>query len=393
MRRFLGAAALVCGLVATASGHATAGPLMPIASSDNFYAAADFTPNGDPGDIINTRPMPPPFAVFGDVVQIQFHSTDSVGRAIPAVATVISPFNAAPNRPVMVYGQAVNALGLRCAPSQALYSGDPDVVIREAPALNALLAVGWTVVIPDHLGPRSAYGAGRLGGQITLDSIRAAQRFAPLNLAHSPITMLGYSGGGMATAWAAALAPSYAPELDLVGAAIGGLPANLEIMAEALGHNPHPAFGLAAAAAFGLEREYGPELPISDYLTDEGWRFRFALNNACTNEILRVGAGRSVEGLGTSFELFYNPTTRQILRDNSIEFYDQVPRIPILEWHAAGDALLPVASIDATMARWRAAGVPVTSMPTIAPEHVSGAALGIPPAAKFLIDLVAARPQ
>ncbi len=35
--------------------------------------------------------------------------------------------------------------------------------------------------------------------------------------------MAGYSGGGMATAFAAALAPSYAPELDIVGAAAGGV--------------------------------------------------------------------------------------------------------------------------------------------------------------------------
>jgi hypothetical protein len=29
------------------------------------------------------------------------------------------------------------------------------------------------------------------------------------------MAMAGYSGGGMATAWAAALAPDYAPELDI----------------------------------------------------------------------------------------------------------------------------------------------------------------------------------
>ena len=37
--------------------------------------------------------------------------------------------------------------------------------------------------------------------------------------------MLGYSGGAIATEWAAELAPSYAPEVNerLIGAAIGGV--------------------------------------------------------------------------------------------------------------------------------------------------------------------------
>ncbi len=37
--------------------------------------------------------------------------------------------------------------------------------------------------------------------------------------------MLGYSGGAIATEWAAELAPAYAPDLDrrLIGAAMGGV--------------------------------------------------------------------------------------------------------------------------------------------------------------------------
>ncbi|MFD6401144.1 lipase family protein [Nocardia sp. NPDC060249] len=376
---------------AMTAGPAGADPAMP-SIPDSFYLPAEAPIAGQPGDIISTRPMPAPFAVTGAVTQLQFASTDTLGRAIPAVATVIRPDHAAPNGPVFVYGHTANALGLRCAPSQTLWSADSDLVIREAPALDPLLALGWTVIIPDHLGPRSAYGAARLGGQITLDSIRATQRHTPFNLAHSPITMAGYSGGGMAVAWAAALQPTYAPELSLTAAAIGGVPTNLETMAEALGHNPHPAFGLAAAAAFGLEREYGEQLPISEYLTDEGRRFRADMNNACTNEILRLGYNRSVGGLGTSFELFYSDRTREILRANSLEFFPDLPSVPILEWHSATDPLIPVASLDATMARWRAGGVSVTNIPCPAPEHVSGAALGLPVAVAALVSRVSALP-
>ena len=35
----------------------------------------------------------------------------------------------------------------------------------------------------------------------------------------TPTGMLGYSGGSIATEWASELAPSYAPELNIIGAA------------------------------------------------------------------------------------------------------------------------------------------------------------------------------
>lgn len=69
---------------------------------------------------------------------------------------------------------------------------------------------GWSVAIPEHLGPPRAYGAAKLGGQITLDGIRAAQRFDALDLDASPVGMAGYSGVGTATAMAAATAPTHA---------------------------------------------------------------------------------------------------------------------------------------------------------------------------------------
>jgi hypothetical protein len=39
--------------------------------------------------------------------------------------------------------------------------------------------------------------------------------------------MWGYSGGSLATEWAAELQPTYAPELNFAGAALGGLVPNI----------------------------------------------------------------------------------------------------------------------------------------------------------------------
>lgn len=167
-----------------------------------------------------------------------------------------------------------------------MYTDDPKLAIREAPGLNVAIDKGRSVAIPDHLSPPRAYGAAKLGGQITLDGIRAAQRFDALGLGASPVGMAGYSGGGMATAMAAAIAPTYAPELDLAGSAYGGAPMNIDKMAKALGQQKHPAFGLAMAAALGLEREYPDRMPITSQLNSAGQQLRDQIANAAANETM-----------------------------------------------------------------------------------------------------------
>lgn len=85
------------------------------------------------------------------------------------------------------------------------------------------------VLVPDHQGPRSAFMAGYEEGYATLDGIRAGLRHLhfPVDL---PVGVIGYSGGGHATAWASHLVESYAPDLNIVGAAYGGTPFDLGAM-------------------------------------------------------------------------------------------------------------------------------------------------------------------
>lgn len=377
--------ALALAVALACAPTATAAPVYPVADQDTFYAPPAGLENRQNGDVLAVRAMPP-LVAFPDtaVRQIEFRSTNSEGRPIAAVTTILAPRNRQPDGPLLSYQHIVNALGTRCAPSRALYSADPDLVIREAPALNVALARGWTVALPDHLGPTSAYGAARLGGQITLDGIRAAQRVPELALAGSPVAMAGYSGGGMATAFAAALAPAYAPELDIVGVAEGGVPMNLGKMAHALGTAPHPAFGLALAAAVGLEREYPDLLPIGNQLNDRGLAMRSAVANACTNQILATGAGHSVTEIATSTDLLDSPEAQRVLDDNSLERYPGVPTAPIFEWHSPTDVLIPVDSIDATVARYCAAGTTVQSELFPSPDHLTTAVLGAPRALDYL---------
>lgn len=380
----------------SAGSERTVEPHYPDAPADTFYAADPVAlERAAPGDVLATRPMPDLlFFPDTDISQILFASTNSQGEPIAATTTIMKPRSAAPGGPLLSYQHIINGLGTQCFVGEALYSDDPDNIVREAPGLNAVLQQGWTVALPDHLGPTMAYGAARLGGTITLDGIRAAQR-ADLGLESSPVGLAGYSGGGMATAWAAALAPEYAPDLDevIVGAAQGGVPMDLGEMLDSLGTDPHPAFGLAMAAAMGLEREYPDQMPLSEQLNDEGLALREQIGNGCTNRIMLYGAGKSAAMIADGASNFMvDPQVRSVIDANSAALYEGVPLAPMFEWHSAADPLIPVVAIDETNQRYCEAGVELWKHDTYAPEHLTAAVEGLPAALSWLTERFEGKP-
>ncbi len=371
---------------------AEADPIYPIPDPDPFYAAPADLASHQPGDVLRVRTLPP-VAVFpgATVTLVQFRSNNSRDEPIAATTTVLTPPGHRPDGPLMSYQHFINALGTRCAVSHLLYSDDPNL-LTTASILNVAMAQGWSIALPDHLGPYFAFGASRLGGQIVLDGVRAVKQVPELASRQSPVALVGYSGGGMATGAAAALQPSYAPELKLAGAAIGGAPMNLLTMVEALGYDAHPAFGLAMAAAIGLEREYPSQLPISSYLNQRGLQIRDAMANDCTNQILADGLGGSARAYMTDASGFDVREGRAVLEENSLELFGEVPETPVFEWHSPDDPLIPVQAIDNTDHRWCAAGVQVQTMHVSAPEHLSGAVIGAPEVMAWLNGRVRGEP-
>lgn len=379
-RRALGACAGGLLLLVAATTTATAQPIYPIPDPDPFYAAPADIADHQPGDVLDLRALSP-LAIFPDtdITLIKFRSTNSEGHPIAATTTVLTPRERAADGPLLSYQTIINGLGTECAVSRVLYTSDPNLMIREAPAYNVALRRGWSIAMPDHLGPQFAYGAARLGGQITLDGIRAVQHAKQLRLEHSPVVMAGYSGGGMATAWAAALAPAYAPDVKIAGAAAGGVPMNLVKMLEGLGYGAHPVFGLAMAAGLGLEREYPDRFPLSDQLNDKGLAIRGAMANSCTNDLLTAGAGRSVLDVARTTSMTQDLRARKVVEENSLELYtDSVPNMPFYEWHSPIDGLVPVDAIVNTDRRWCAAGVRLQSAAIPVPDHLTAAVLGLP---------------
>lgn len=196
---------------------------------------------------------------------LKYRTTDAHGLPSFATATLVIPATAAPvpgARPVLVNNLPIDALGRHCTPSYTLAHGlsSGSALTDFVPPTTHLAALrGYAVLIPDHEGPLMAYAEPYVAGHAVLDAVRAVRGWRPEEFGESRFAMAGYSGGAIATHGAVKLIESYAPDLapSLAGAALGGVPADYEILARSM--NGNLASAVFMAAVFGIARER-PEL-------------------------------------------------------------------------------------------------------------------------------------
>src|ERR1700693_2713522 len=224
----VGAIVLVTFGAPLVSASAASAPVLP--SSDPFYTYSGSTPLAQiaPGTVLRTRTIqmvlagaPAPFAA----AQVLYRTTGELGEPTVTVATIIKPLAPVGGTRLISYQEFYDALGSQCDPSYTLAGGNPsydDAQADEALTTNYLTA-GFTAVNADYEGESLDWGAGQESGYGTLDGIRAAENYLGASRS-TPVGMVGYSGGSIATEWASELAPTYAPELHIVGAAEGGIP-------------------------------------------------------------------------------------------------------------------------------------------------------------------------
>lgn len=266
------------------------------ASTDPFFHYTGSRPLADfaPGTVLKTRTLP--YHLSGvatpiTAVQLLYRTTDAQGRPSANVTSVLIPLGANPAEAVS-YQSAYDSLDPDDAPSRAIAgagAGDnagSSIFTFEAAMIAPLLAQRRTVIVSDVEGPNAAFAVGPVYGTATLDSIRAATRSAVTGLnAHTRIGLFGYSGGAIGTAWAAALAPSYAPEVNrrLVGAAEGGVLVDSARNLRYIDGSKRWA-GVMIMAIIGAARAY--DLDLSPYLSAYGARLMTDVAHAPITDVL-----------------------------------------------------------------------------------------------------------
>ena len=283
--------------VAVASLLAVSAPLARAASAPgrgSFSTYTGSTPLAQvpPGTVLKTRSLyyhVAGVAVPVHVIQLVYRSAGALGQPATNVTSVLEPPVSLGSPRAVSYQSFYDSLNPADEPSVQIAGGlslGGFIADAESVVIAPLLLQGYTVIVPDTEGQTADFAAGTEYGINTLNSIRAATSSPLTGLDTStPIGMIGYSGGAIATDWAAQLAPSYAPDVNrqLVGAAEGGIlvdPAhNLTYVNGSL-----VWAGVIPMSIIGIAR--GFHIDITPYLSSYGLQLYSKLQKASISNVL-----------------------------------------------------------------------------------------------------------
>jgi len=227
-----------------------------------FYDTPKSMP-GPPGTIIRSEPITEPSVPGADVRRILYVSTDQNDHPNAVSGILIVPRNRRSHpAPIVAWAHGTTGVVPGCAPSL-----DPQQYIPRTPALQQYVDAGVIVVATDYAGlgtegthDTHPYLVGPSEGHAVLDSIRAAQHLVD-GEADAPVAIYGHSQGGHATLFAAELAPTYAPELRVMGIAAMAPPTDLGALMRA-DNAETPGIVLTSLAIVSWSRVY-PDTPAS----------------------------------------------------------------------------------------------------------------------------------
>lgn len=366
-------------------------PQVPLPTDDPWYQSHEDLAAVQPGTLLAHRPIE--FrgkftrGLSAQAWQLRYRSTDTAGRPISAIATLMVPDRAWGGkvpRPLVSYQCAIDSLGAKADPSYGLRRGGQ----REFLLLSLALRRGWAVVTADYTGPRRAFGAGVVAARITLDGIRAAFQLEPAGLgAATPVGLWGYSGGGQATAWAAEQQPLYAPEIRLAAVAAGGVPTDNRTLYRIDGGF---LSGFALGGWIGISREY-PEIDLLIDINDEGRRVFEEVADMTAEELIGYFPFRSLAELTTAPDPF--ATEAALAINEYLSLGRRLPAAPVYLYHAIHDQLVPLVEAEDLAAIYRDGGVDVTLHRSHLGEHVLFHRLGAVGVLRYLASRLANPPD
>ena len=355
-----------------------------------FYTPPGTLPAAD-GALVRTEPLPLALSLPGvdgplpgRATRLMYKSTDSTGRPVAVTGAYIEPtaaWTGRGDRPLVAVAPGTMGQGDQCAASLGLerpllVNGQTLSIGYEDLAIYRLLARGIAVVVTDYAG---LGGTDRLHTYVNrvdeahavLDAVRAARSLGGTSLtAGSRVALFGYSQGGGATAAAAELQPSYAPDITLAGTFSGAPPADLVAVTEAIDGSD-----LAGALGWSVNGfvQSDPDLePIADAHLNAAGRAALAdLSTMCVGDaLLSYNSVRSTawttDGRSLSEIIQAEPTLKAFLAEQRIGTLK--PQSPVRLATGTADDLVPHAQARALAAAWCAKGADVTYKPVVLPS-------------------------
>jgi alpha-beta hydrolase superfamily lysophospholipase len=271
-----------------------------------FYTPPSPLPSAPPGTLIRAVtvsgvPGVPPGA---RVWRILYHSTTIYGADVAESGYVIAPPFAPPagGYPVIAWAHGTTGFAAPCAPS--LFT-DPNGGFGPylIPSLDRYLSAGYVVSAADYQGLGVSDGVhpyllGSSEGRAVLDATRATRQLAGLRTADT-VVIYGHSEGGHAALFAAEMAPTYAPDLHVVGvvaaAPATGLSTLISVMSTSVGSQFLP---YSIPTAYAWSQIY-TDLPESTLFTPAGEAFASSeVTRGCSNQVASAIADQHLSPTG-----------------------------------------------------------------------------------------------
>ena len=256
----------LCAAVSLGLQQASAaGPPSPKGS---FYFPPKPLPKAAAGTLIwAERVAQPKLNPPGTIWRILYHSTNRTGTDIAVSGFAIVPLTPVPaggHRAIYAWAHGTVGQGDQCAPSRQIRDNLPVYGGMEIQQGVALVSTDYeglgTPGVPTYL-------EGISEGHAVLDSVRAAAQLPGVG-PPGAVVLAGHSQGGGAALWAAQLAHTYAPELDIRGVVALAPAAYFETVLHAYGKPPFDkTIGNTILAVDGWHAAYGKAFDPSRVLS------------------------------------------------------------------------------------------------------------------------------
>ena len=270
-----------CGSPAASPSTTTAGGSGISSAIPAFYTPPRPLVAAPPGTLIRSVRVTGVTGVPAGVTvwRILFHSTTIYGADEAESGYVIAPSTPAPagGYPIIAWAHGTSGFVAPCAPSLFTNAGGgsgPYLI----PGLDRYLSAGYVIAAADYQGLGVADGVhpyllGESEGAAVLDAAWAARHVAGLHTSGTVI-IYGHSQGGHAALFAAEMAPSYVPDLHVIGVVAAAPATGLSTLMAVIGAPVGAQFmPYSIPAAYSWTQTYD-DLPITDIFSSAGARSR-----------------------------------------------------------------------------------------------------------------------
>src|SRR3954447_11417200 len=285
---------LVVVVVATTAAVPAAAKVRTGPAGDAFYKPPSPLPSGKHGTPIWARGATNGAKLTSASSNrvVLYRSTGVDGRPVAVSGLVSIPKGKTPKSgwPVVTWAHGTSGIADECAPSRDTASNPAHLFNSHIyPLLNSWLKRGYAVVRTDYEGLGTPgdhpYLIGNSEGRSVLDMVRAARTADPR--ISKRVVIAGHSQGGQAALFAARLAPSFTPELQIRGTIAFAPASHLseQIPIARSINDPSPITAFSVMIARGLELAQ-PSLNVRSLLSDRTLGLYHFVGERCLGPLL-----------------------------------------------------------------------------------------------------------